>query len=95
MEIYVLVCTNIHSFIYFLCITIMPYHFHTMHFTHPQIMPNPLKNTLSTPFICLFHETFPSHNKLFSSSDNVFKCLQMPQTAISLPTRNKLNDFFF
>jgi hypothetical protein len=94
MEIYVLVCTNMHSFIYFLCITIMPYHFHTMHFTHSQIMPKPLKNKLSTPFISLFHETFHSHNKLFSSNDNVFICLQMPQIPISLATRNKLNNFF-
>jgi hypothetical protein len=74
VKIYVFVCTNIHSPIYFLCMTIMPHHFHTMHFTHSQIMPKTLKNKLSTPFISLIHETFHSFNKLFSSSDGVFKC---------------------
>jgi hypothetical protein len=78
MEINVLVCTNIHSLIYFLCITIVPYHYHTMHFTHSKIMPKSLKNKLSTPFINLFHETFHSHNKLFSSNDGVFKCPKHP-----------------
>jgi hypothetical protein len=33
MEIYVLVCTNIFSPFYFLCITIMPHHSPTMDFT--------------------------------------------------------------
>lgn len=70
-----LFCTNIHSPIYFLCITIMPHHFHTMHFTHSQIMPKIVKNKVSTPFISLFHENFHSYNKL-SSNDNVFKCPQ-------------------
>ncbi len=78
MEIYVLVCTNIHSPISFLCIIIMPHHFHTMHFIHSQIMPKPLKNKLSTLFISLFHKAFHSYNKLFSSSDDVFKCPKHP-----------------
>ncbi len=56
----------------------MPHYFHAMHFTHSQIMPKLWKDKLSTPFISLFHETFYSYNKLFSSSDGVFKCPKHP-----------------
>ncbi len=86
MKIYVFVCTNIHSPIYLLYIIIMPHHFRTMHFTHSQIMPKPMKNKLSTPFISLFHETFHSYNKLLSSSVDVFKCPKHP--LICQPKKN-------
>ncbi len=49
MKIYVFVCINTHSFIYFLCIIIMTDHFFAMN-PHLKTMSKPLKTKLSIPF---------------------------------------------
>jgi hypothetical protein len=44
MEIYVFIYTNILSPFYFVCVTIMSYHFPAMHFTQSQIMQKIFEN---------------------------------------------------
>jgi hypothetical protein len=55
MEICILVCINIFSPLYCLCITNMPHHSLTMNFT--WITPKPFKTKIFTPFTILFHKT--------------------------------------
>ncbi len=64
IKVYVLICTNIHSHIYFLCITIMSRHFSSTNFSHSQIMLKPLKIKFSILFTSLFCNIFHSYNKL-------------------------------
>jgi hypothetical protein len=69
MKIYVLICINIFSFLYCLCIINMSHHSPTMDFT--LTTPKLFKIKL---FTILFHKTLHySYKFLFLSSESVFK----------------------
>jgi len=71
MEIYVLVCINLFSLFYYLCITSMPHHFNTMDFA--ETTPKPFKIKILIHFTIIFHETLYSYKNVFLSNEDVFK----------------------
>jgi len=72
MKICVIVCINIFSPLYCICLISMPHHSPIMDFTYIFLM-KPFKTKISIPFTILFHKILHSYQNLFISSEGVSK----------------------
>jgi hypothetical protein len=73
IKIYVLICTNIFSHFYCLCITSVSHLYFTMDFTHTQIMSKLFKTKISMPSQFYLHSYWRTP-KLFTRFNYDFKC---------------------